>query len=301
MQDASDRTEEVDKYAGPIGFLRQVIKKILDEQISGFAQMVAYNVLFATAPLLMVVTAGAATLTRAVNSDLENPAQPILDWVQNNLPADAASFLQQPIEQAVNADTSWFFSIGALFALWGARGAIAAMIRGLNMAYGIDREQRSFVRQTVRAIGLTLMLILLVAVGGLVFTLGSDIGDRVASAIGLGDLWNSVSFFVRWPLVVAISVIAVMTLHRFGPSVKDPFTWYLPGSLFSVIGVYLVTIALGIWLGQSTGFTEAYGVFGSVLAFILWLYLTSFVLLIGGVINAVIHQRYTGEEAVQGS
>lgn len=296
MQDANDSAPDSKSGYGAIGFVRQVVKKISEEQISGFAQMVAYNILFATAPLLMVVIAGAATITRAVNSELENPAQPILEWMQENLPADAASFLQQPIERAVNADTSWLFSVGALFALWGARGAVAAIIRGLNVAYGIGKDPRPFIIKNLWAIGLTLLLVLLVALGGLVFTLGTDFGDNIAAAIGMGDLWNTLSVFVRWPLVVAVSVIAVMTLHRFGPAVKDPFSWYLPGSLFSVVGAYLVTLALGVWLGQSGGFTEAYGVFGSVLAFVMWLYLTSFVLLIGGVINAVVHDRYLGAE-----
>lgn len=294
MQKARDAGDERNRSGGAVGFVKQVLSIVSEQQISGFAQMVAYNILFATAPLLMVVTAGAASITRSVNSDLENPAQPILTWMRENLPADAASFLQEPIERAVHANTSWIFSFGALFALWGARGAVAAIIRGLNVAYGIGKDPRSFIQQNVRALGLTFMLVLLVATSGLIFTLGTDFGERIASSIGLGDLWYTVSFVVRWPLVVVVSIVTVMTLHRFGPAEKESFTWYLPGSIFSVVCMYLATLALGIWLGQSGGFSEAYGVFGSVLAFVMWLYLMSFVLLVGGVINAVVHQRYGG-------
>lgn len=295
MQVDQQAADDVKGKDGPIGFIRRVISIVSEQQISGFAQMVAYNILFATAPLLMVVTAGAASITRAVNSDLENPAEPILEWMQDTLPADASSFLQQPIERAVNADTSWLFSIGALFALWGARGAVAAIIRGLNVAYGIGKDPRPFIQHSLRSIGLTLLLIGLVAIGGLVFTLGTDFGERIAEAIGLGGLWNTVSLLARWPIVAAISVITVMIIHRFGPAVKDPFSWYLPGAIFSVLAMYIVTLGLGVWLGQSGGFAEAYGVFGSVLAFVMWLYLMSFVLLLGGVINAVVHERHLRE------
>lgn len=293
MQDERESAVQTANSNKVISFAKDVMEIVGDKQISGFAQMVAYNVLFATAPFLMVMTAGAAAITRTVNSDLENPAQPVLQWMQDTLPAETAAFLQQPIERAVNADTGWLFSVGALFALWGARGAVAAVIRGLNVAYGIDKDPRSFIVQAGRSLGLTILLILLVALGGLVFTLGTDLGDRIASAIGLGALWSSVSMFVRWPLVAAVSVIAVMTLHRYGPAEKGPFKWYLPGSLFSVLGMYITTLALGFWFAQSEGFTEAYGVFGSVLAFVMWLYLMGFVLLLGGVINAVVHRRYS--------
>lgn len=296
MAAQTGEVEEVEYQEGVVGFVRQVVSIISRRQISGFAQMVAYNILFATAPLLMVVVAGAASITRAVNSGLENPAEPILHWMHENMPADASSFLQQPIERAVNAETSWLFSIGALFALWGARGAVAAIIRGLNVAYGIGKDPRPFLLHSLRSIGLTLLLVLLVAVGGLVFAFGTDFGERIAGAAGFGELWNTVSLIARWPTIVAISVIAVTTLHRFGPAVKDPFMWYVPGSIFSVLGMYLVTSALGYWLGQHGGFSETYGVFGSVLAFVMWLYLISLVLLTGGVINAVVHRRLAGEE-----
>lgn len=292
MADENGAANRAKSWNGIIGFFRRVFDIVMQEQIFGFAQMVAYNVLFATAPLLMVITAGAATTTRVINSELENPAQPVLDWVQETLPQEAAAFLQPPIEQAVNADASWVFSIGAVFALWGARGAVAALIRGLNVAYGIGRDPRPFHVHTARSVGLTLLLILLVAVGGIVFTLGTDFGERIAGEIGLGELWSNVYAWVRWPIVAAISVIVVMTVHRYGPAARGPFKWYLPGSMFSVIGMYITTTVLGIWLGQSQGFSEAYGVFGSVLAFVLWLYLMAFVFLLGGVINAVLQRRF---------
>lgn len=282
---------------GILGFVREVIHIVTENQISGFAQMVAYNLLFATAPLLMVVAAGAAAITRAMNSDLSNPAQPVLEWMQQTLPEEAAAFLQAPIERAVNADIGWVFSIGAVFALWGARGAVAAVIRGLNMAYGIGKDPRPFMVHTARSLGLTIFLILLVSVSGVLFTLGTDLGDRIAAELGIADLWTESSFLVRWPVIGGIAILAVMVIHRYGPAEKGPFRWYLPGSLFSVLGMYFTTMALGIWFDRSLGFAEAYGVFGSVLAFVMWLYVMAFVLLLGGVINAVLHQRLSVAKA----
>lgn len=296
MQGAKESIRKWIRSNEATSFVKDVVNIVIEKQISGFAQMVAYNVLFATAPVLLVITAGAAAITRAVNSDMDNPAQPVLQWMQEALPHETAAFLQEPIESAINADVGWFFSVGALLALWGARGAVAAVIRGLNMAYGIGKDPRPFFVHTARSMGLLFLLILLVAVGGVVFTLGTDIGERMAETFGIGELWANVSSFLRWPLVAAVSVIAVMTLHRYGPAEKDPFKMYLWGSMFSVIGMYITTLAFGFWLGQSGGFGETYGVFGSVLAFVMWLYLMAFVLLLGGVINAVVHRRYPADK-----
>ena len=297
MQNARETLNEQTERNGSVGILREVWSVVSEKQISGFAQMVAYNVLFATAPLLMVLVAGAAGITRAVNSDMENPAQPLVQWMQDKLPSETSAFLNEPIERAVNADSGFLFSFGAIFALWGARGAVAAIIRGLNVAYGIDKDPRSFASQTLRSLGLTLLLVVLVGVGGLVFALGSALGEDLASAIGLGSVWTEVSVWLRWPLIAAIAVIAVMGVHRYGPAVQKPFRWYLPGAAFTVVGVYIMTIALGFWFGKSQSFSETYGVFGSVLAFIMWLYLMAFVVLLGGVINAVIHKDHATPSA----
>lgn len=296
MGQEESQANETAERTGVIGLVRHGVSIVAENQINGFAQMVAYNILFATAPLLMVVTAGAAFVTQTINSDLENPAQPILEWVQDVLPTETAAFLEQPIERAVNADISWFFSIGAVFALWGARGAVAAIIRGLNNAYGIGKDPRPFALQVLRSLGLMFLLVLMIAAAGLVFTLGTEVGERIASTIGLGDLWLTVSAIVRWPTIGVISVLVVMTLHRYGPAVKDPFKWYLPGSLFSVVAMYLTTLALGLWFAEGGGFSETYGVFGSVLAFVLWLYLMALMLLLGGVINAVLHNEFLVRE-----
>lgn len=280
-------------FARGVEIVREIIDIVVNRQISGFAQMVAYNLLFATAPLLMVVTAGAAALTRAINREFENPAQPILNWMQDTLPPEAAAFLQAPIERAINADTSWLFSIGAVLALWGARAAVAAVIRGLNMAYGVGKEPRHFLVHTTISLALTILLVLLIAVGGVVFTLGTNLGNRIADTLGLGTIWTEVSELIRWPLIVAIAVVAVMTLHRYGPAERGPFKWYLPGSLFTVLGMYVTTVVLGYWFGRSANLSESYGVFGSMLAFITWLYLMAFIILLGGVINAVLHRQFT--------
>lgn len=275
-----------------VGFVRQVIDIVVNQQISGFAQMVAYNLLFATAPLLMVVTGGAAALTRAINRGFENPAQPVLTWMQDTLPPEASAFLQAPIDRVVNAETSWLFSIGAVLALWGARAAVAAVIRGLNVAYGIGKEPRHFLVHTTISLALTIMLVLLIAVGGVVFTLGTNLGNRIANALGLGTIWTEVSQLIRWPLIAAIAVVAVMTLHRYGPAERGPFKWYLPGSIFTVLGMYVTSVVLGYWFGRSANLSESYGVFGSMLAFITWLYLMGFIILLGGVINAVLHRQF---------
>lgn len=280
------------------GVPKRVVKRISEQNLVGYAQIAAYNILFATAPFLMVVTAGAAAITRAVNSDLENPAQPILDWMQRTLPSETTAFLQKPIESAMTQSAGWVFSVGGLLALWGARGAINALMMGLNQAYGIEEDNRSFLKKNGTSLGLTLGIILIIGIGGLVFALGTDFGANIAGYLNMADAWNTVSGLLRWPLIVALTILAVVVLHRYGPAERSPWKAYVPGAVFTIVAGYLATLGLGLYFSIGGGYSEAYGVFGSVLAFIFWLFVMSLIALIGGAINGVLSDQRYGDTTV---
>ncbi len=213
----------------------QVIHAFKEKDFSGLAKQIAYDILFSLAPLLIFVTALAGAVTQIVNSDLQNPAEPVLSWMQETLPSDAANFLQEPIANALSTSPGFLLSFGAIFALWGAKNAMSSVIKGLNTAYDVSDDERSFVRKTLLAIGLTIGLAMLIGVAGVIFVFGTSVGEDIAGAIGLGGAWNTVSTWLRWPLIAVVIIVAVALIHSVGPNVDADFKWFLPGATFSVI------------------------------------------------------------------
>ncbi|MCA9834358.1 MAG: YihY/virulence factor BrkB family protein [Thermomicrobiales bacterium] len=274
----------------PVRFVTDIIEIVINRNLNGYAQMVAYHLLFATAPLLIVITAGAGAITRAVNDDLENPALPVLNWMQENFPAEVADFLRGPIESAINQQANWAFSIGSILALWGARGAIAAIMRGLNVAYGIEKEPRNFIVTNLIATALAILLVVLVATSGIVYTLSTSFGADLAERLGFLDSFNRFAAIATYPFMLLIAVGAFVVLNRYGPAWRGPVRAYIPGAIFTVLGLYISTFALSFWFSISGGFSEAYGVFGSVLVFIFFLYVMALIVLLGGAINATWHR-----------
>src|SRR5690606_34449902 len=270
---------------------KQILRALKEKDLSGLAQQIAYNILFALAPLLIFITAAAGAVTRAVNSDMQNPAEPVLRWMQDNLPADAANFLQEPVTNALQTDAGFIMSFGGLLALWGAKNAMSAIIKGLNIAYDVEEDSRGFVKQNLVAIGLTVGLALLVGLGGIIFVLGTGLGEDIANGIGMGSVWASASEWLRWPLIVVVLVVAVALIHSYGPNIDADLKWFFPGAAFTVVGVAIATVAVGIYFTFSGGFNETYGAFGSVLAFIFWLYIVGLIILLGGVVNMAVQKE----------
>lgn len=109
------------------------------------------------------------------------------------LPADAASFLREPVAYALRTEPGFLLSSGALFALWGAKNAVTGVIKGLNSAYNIGKDERSFIRKNLISIGFTIGLALIVGVAGWFFMLGTGLGEDIAAGIGLDTVWATVS------------------------------------------------------------------------------------------------------------
>jgi membrane protein len=277
---------------------KQVVSIYRKAELSGIAQQTAYNILFALGPLLISVVALAGLITRDVNSDKPNPADPVINWVYEHLPRATADFFQEPLKNALTTSPTFLLSFGGLITLWGAKGAMGALMRGLNDAYEVE-EHRSWLVQQLVAIGLTIVVGVLIAFTSLIFVLGTSAGNSIANGIGLGHVWNTFSQWTRWPVIVVVSVIAIALLHRYAQNYHAPFHFFLPGAIFTVIAIVLSAIALQIYFSRFGSYNEVYGTFGSVLAFIFWVYVIALVILLGGAINLAAHRVLEPAESAE--
>lgn len=277
--------------AGPnesgIAFVKRFVRDARSRRLTGMSQQIAYNVLFALAPLLMFVTAFCGFVTQQVNAGSANPVKPVTDWLTANLPREAAQFLREPVANALTTSPGFLLSFGGLFALVGARGAMGAIMEGLNEAYGI-RETRSWVIRTGTAIALTFALAVALVISGALLFLGSGVGQDIADRIGLGTVWSTVSTWLRWPLTIVLVVSVIVLLHRYAPNFRVPLRWYLPGAAFTVVLMALAALGLRVYFAFAGSYSEAYGVFGAVLAFVFFLYIAGLVMLLGGVFNGTL-------------
>lgn len=258
-----------------------------EDDLQGMAAQVAYNVIFAIVPLLIFLTALSGFVARAFGAG--DAMDSIMRWLVDNLPRDAAEALREPIESVVQREAGGVLSFGALTALWGGKRAIAAMMKGLNVAFDVP-EGRPWLRQQAVAVGLTVALGLAIILASTLFLLGEQIGEALASLLGLGHTWPAVWSIIRWPLIALLLVVGLAVFYWSAPNADVPFRWVTPGSVLAVILWGVATYGLGIYFRLFGGY-EAYGALGGVLAFIFWVYVMSLILLLGGELNAVLYRQ----------
>jgi membrane protein len=92
---------------------------------------------------------------------------------------------------------------------------------------------------------------------------------------------------LRWPVLGGAAVGVALILYRWGPFRRPPpWKWLWPGALAAPLLWLIVSSAFTFALREFPAFGAAYGSFASVVALLLWLYITALVFLLGGALNA---------------
>jgi len=275
---------------------KAVWKDISSDDVTGLGAETAFHIFFSIVPLLIFLTALIGVVSQAIG--INNVMDNVRDWLftQSGLPQEAAETLRTPIENVLQNQNEGILSVGALLALWGAKNAVSALMKALNVAFDVE-EGRPWLIKNLIAIGLTISLGLGIAIAAAVLLAGGFVGEAIAALFGLGAVWETVWGILRFVLVPLALVVALAFLYWAGPNVDAPFAWLTPGAVVAVVLWVAATFGLGYYFQYAAGYVTTYGILGSVLAFLFWIYVMSVILILGGSINSVL-LRLSGETAV---
>lgn len=264
---------------------KAIYKEFNKDDLQGLAAELAYHLLFAVIPLLIFLTALSAFLSKAIG--LGDIMDSVNNWIVANLPSSSQETVGNVIESVLQQRSGSILSIGGLLALWGARNAMASLMKALNVTFEVA-EGRSWLKKQLIAMGLTLALGVGIIGSGSALLLGSGLGDTFANWVNLGNTWTTVWSWLRWPVVLVLVSVMLAFLYWAAPNVHVPFRWLTPGSLIAVVLWAVASYGLSFYFQHFAGYTESYGVLGGILAFVFWLYVMGLILLLGGEINAVL-------------
>ena len=189
-----------------------------------------------------------------------------------------------------------FFGTLAL-SLWGANAGTKAIFDALNIIYK-EKEKRGFIRLTLTSLVFTLgaILLVIIAMAGIV------VAPLALKLLGIpsqsATAWLSL---LRWPLLYLVILLALACLYRYGPSRTKPhWRWVTWGSAIAG-GAWIVGSLLLSWYVANFGsYNATYGSLGAVIGFMIWMWLSTIVLLVGAEINAEMEHQ-TARDTTEGS
>jgi membrane protein len=266
------------------------------QRLPGLASEMAYNAMLSLFPAILAVLT-AIGLFRPLNATFEA----LTSQLSEVTPTDALWLIQGFAAAVGGTSDRGLFSLSFALALWTASGALAAAMAALDQIHRIPRNQvRPFWQARLVAVGITLGAILLLLLAlGLMFV--SDIAVRELAQrsgflqIELLRFWRLLTF----PLVLLIMSITFGFIYRYGPSHWNPGQPIMPGALIAAVLWALISSLFRLYVRHFGNYNQVYGTVGAVIVLMLWLYLSSLVLLIGDQLNVTVGEAM-GRKPVEG-
>ncbi len=212
-------------------------------------------------------------------------------------PAEVRDLLTQGLQGVQQASRPGLAAIlGLAVALWSSSGYIAAFIRACNEIYDID-EGRPFYKLTPLRLGLTIMLMVLLAAAAVAVTLTGDLSRVAGEALGLGETAVTAWNVAKWPVLALIAVGLIMVLYWAAPNVRQPgVRWLTPGGLLAVVLWLIVSTGFAVYVANFGSYNKTYGTLATVVVFLIWLWLSNMALLFGAELDAeLIRERRVAE------
>lgn len=276
--------------------VKALIKRSSQDDVSGLAAELAYRLLLAMFPFFIFVAALGGFIAALFNID--NPAGRLVDQVRGTLPNDAASVLQGQLEDILSSQNSGLLSLGIVTAIWAASGAIKTVMKALNRAYDVP-EARPFWRQSLVAVALTLLAGVSLTGAFALLIAGQLYAGDIGDAIGVGDFLTTALNWLRLPLAALMVMVAIAFLYWAAPNKRLPFRWVSPGSVIFIVAWISFTLGFGFYVANFGSYNSTYGTLGGVVVLLIWLYLSSLLMLLGAELNVVLASRAEPEMTPQ--
>ncbi|MDB5824068.1 MAG: YihY/virulence factor BrkB family protein [Herminiimonas sp.] len=248
------------------------------------ASAVSYQLIFSFFPFVIFFIALLGVF------DLSN----VFDWLRQQ---SEAFFLQQTTQQLnqifdqLQQRRTGMLSFGVVGALWAASSGMRSMMRALNVVYGV-MEGRSLWKLYALSLVYTLGLGVMVALVTILVVVSPQAIQALSQQFGMEPTFAVVwAWWLRWPFVVILLTATVALVYGLGPDVQQRFRFVTPGAFLAVVAWIGASLAFNFYIRNIWDVDALYGSVGTVIVLLLYVFISSVIVLFGAEINAVIEEQ----------
>jgi membrane protein len=193
---------------------------------------------------------------------------------------------EQMMQLATRQDSglSAALAVSVLLSLWTANAGMAALFDGLNVAYDETEKRNFLVRRLITyaftagmVVFATLVTAVLVAV------------PIYLRRLGLIDTWLAP---FRWVVLTVLAACAFAVLYRFGPSREQArWRWVIVGAVFAAVAWIVGSLGFSWYVNHVAHYDVTYGSLGAAVGFMMWIWFSVMVVLIGAELNAEVEHQ----------
>jgi membrane protein len=272
-------------------------KKLFEEDILFLASGLAFNGILTMIPL-MLLTASALGIFLNSSQAAIGQLNDILDTIFP--PQPFATSIKESIVMVISDIVDYRRSIGifgAVVLIWTATSLFDALRSVLHRIYHIKRTRGLLVSLLHDVVFVFLVFVLFVSSN--IFIWAFSLIEQISRSVPALTQVDFDVFNATLPTVIVVILTAVMfyIVYRYIPDTKPP---KLAG-LISTITTTLLWVVSGkifaLYLSQFSAIGKIYGAYAFILVLLIWIYYSSIIFIVGGIVGQAYWERHKLKEA----
>lgn len=262
-----------------VSFIIGLIKKIFKDDIIGNGAQLAYFLMLAFIPFLIFL------ITLIGKSRISS--DDLLMFLSTIMPKTSFELIKTTIGTIIDTQRSDVMWGSIILAIWVSSSGFGAVIKGLNMSYDVQ-ETRSYILRKFLSIVYTLLLAWTIAMTLLLFVFGGVIEKFIILKLHHQFLINIFWYVGRYSIILIVMFIIFLFLYNVTPCKRLGWKEVMPGAIFTTIGWIVTSLIFTFYVNNFNNYARIYGGLSAVFAIMIWLFISSLTLLVGGELNAYI-------------
>lgn len=267
--------------------LKRTVTEFMEDGMPDWAAALTYYGLLSLFPMLIALVSVIGLL-----ADPETTTKKLSEIVSSLGPDAAASTFKGPVEGITSnrGSSGVTFVIGFGAAIWAASGYVGAFGRASNVVYE-TREGRPFGKLKPLQLGITVAMVLILALLAIGLVMTGPVVSAVAGPFGIGSTAVDVWSYVKWPAMILLVLLVFAVLFHFSPNVRTgKFRWLTPGAGVALVIWVFASAGFAFYVGNFGSYNETYGALGGFVLLLVWFWISNLALLLGLELNSEVER-----------
>jgi membrane protein len=261
--------------------LKRTVREFREDNLTDWAAALTYYGVLSLFPALLV-------LVSILGLVGQSATEPLVENVGTFAPGAAKDVVTGAIENVEKSQgaAGVLFVVGLVAALWSASGYIGAFIRAANAIWDVE-EGRPVWKTIPLRLGITVVMLVLLAISALAVVLTGPLAERVGDLVGLGSTAVTVWDIAKWPVLILVVSFMFAILYYAAPNVRQPgFRWVSPGGILAVFLWIVASAVFALFVANFSSYNKTYGSVAAIIIFLVWLWISNIAVLLGAEFNA---------------
>ena len=262
-------------------FIKDVLELMRKPVMSVLPGQLSFFLLLSIIPILLIISLASSFLSISTDS--------LANLISNGFPEGTGSLIIPLLKEKTLDYSTIFLMVSALLLV--SKGTRSIM-RVASIIYG--SQDKNTIRGIIKSIIMSILLILLFS-----FIIVIPVySSRILTIINKLDLISKVSDnliflygIIKWPISIFIIYINIKIIYTISPNKRINPKSVNKGAIFTTVLWTILTSIYSFYISNISSYNVYYGSASKLIVLMLWIYLISYIFVLGMSINANITRQ----------